>query len=416
MTTGRVRAAAARVDRATPASRERALDGLRALAIAGVVLGHWLVTALVLWGDGGLRVSSPLKHLPGLAPASWALQTLALFFLVGGYVAARGLRRARERAAGTSGGSGAADAEWLRGRLLRLGRPVVLALAAWGVLAAGLAAAGTPAATVRTGLLLALQPLWFIAVYLAVTTLTRWAVAADARFGAAAVAAPLAVAAACDAARFGPWGGHVPDAWGYAAVLPVWQAAYQAGVAWESGRLGRRGAGVLLAAGAVGLAVLPQLGYPVSVVGVPGAERSNSAPPTLMLPALGFVQIGAAVLLRGPVERLLRHPVPWAATVLVNVGALTVFCWHLTAVVLVSAAGAAVGGVLPGLTDTPDGPGWLLARACWAGAFALVLAALWAAARRFEGPWRGTVLGLRPARAVVAACAATALAIAAALL
>ena len=39
---------ARRIDAATPPQRDRAVDALRALAIAGVIGGHWLVTALVL--------------------------------------------------------------------------------------------------------------------------------------------------------------------------------------------------------------------------------------------------------------------------------------------------------------------------------------------------------------------------------
>ena len=55
-----------RFESATPHGRDRAVDALRALAILGVVLGHWLVTALVVGDDGSLRVASPLKHLPQL--------------------------------------------------------------------------------------------------------------------------------------------------------------------------------------------------------------------------------------------------------------------------------------------------------------------------------------------------------------
>ncbi|MFF3146672.1 acyltransferase, partial [Streptomyces sp. NPDC057927] len=52
---------ARRVDAATPAERDRAVDALRAFAILGVVLGHWLVTALVADG-GALHTASPLQH------------------------------------------------------------------------------------------------------------------------------------------------------------------------------------------------------------------------------------------------------------------------------------------------------------------------------------------------------------------
>ncbi|WP_143661973.1 acyltransferase family protein, partial [Streptomyces glaucescens] len=102
---------AARLDAATPASRDRAVDALRALAILGVVLGHWLVTALVADGST-LRTDSPLRHLPSLAPVSWLFQTLAVFFLVGGQVATRGLASSRAR--------GESYGQWLRARLARL--------------------------------------------------------------------------------------------------------------------------------------------------------------------------------------------------------------------------------------------------------------------------------------------------------
>src|ERR1700758_1830546 len=90
-----IRGLAARIDAATPPHRERAVDALRALAIAGVILGHWLVTALVVTTGGpGSTVhdASPLATLPILTPASWVFQTLAIFFLVGGYSAAKSFR------------------------------------------------------------------------------------------------------------------------------------------------------------------------------------------------------------------------------------------------------------------------------------------------------------------------------------
>src|SRR6516162_1938400 len=88
----RARSLAARIDAATPAHRDRAVDALRALAIAGVILGHWLVTALVVTGGRtghALHDESPLATMPALTPVSWVFQTLAIFFLVGGYAAAR---------------------------------------------------------------------------------------------------------------------------------------------------------------------------------------------------------------------------------------------------------------------------------------------------------------------------------------
>jgi hypothetical protein len=55
------------IDAATPAHRDRAVDALRALAIAGVIGGHWLVTALVCGGSPHgtvLSDNSPLASMP----------------------------------------------------------------------------------------------------------------------------------------------------------------------------------------------------------------------------------------------------------------------------------------------------------------------------------------------------------------
>ncbi|NED51458.1 acyltransferase, partial [Micromonospora aurantiaca] len=73
--------------------RDHAVDALRVFAILGVVLGHWLVTAFVADASGrDLHVTSPLKTMPELTPISWIFQTLAVFFLVGGYSAAKARR------------------------------------------------------------------------------------------------------------------------------------------------------------------------------------------------------------------------------------------------------------------------------------------------------------------------------------
>ncbi|SFT40377.1 hypothetical protein SAMN05660657_00558 [Geodermatophilus amargosae] len=73
-------------------TRDRGVDALRGLALTGVVAGHWLVTAPGVPGavDGRVATGSPLREMPALAPVSWLLQTLALFFLLACWAAARG--------------------------------------------------------------------------------------------------------------------------------------------------------------------------------------------------------------------------------------------------------------------------------------------------------------------------------------
>jgi peptidoglycan/LPS O-acetylase OafA/YrhL len=365
-----------RVAVATPPRRERFIDGLRALAILGIVCGHWLVGALVPGTGGELVVRSTLRDLHWLAPATWLLQLLGVFFLVGGYSAAHSLNRARER--------GDSDAAWVRRRFLRLGTPVLAAITMVAIALPVAAMAGVPAGTLRVWAVLFVQPLWFVGVYAGITALTPYALRLDARFGAWAALALAAAVAAVDLLRYGP-----PQAgWlGYLTVLPAWLFPYQLGVAWARGRLSRPAAWTLLGAGAALFALLlARLHYPLSMVSVPGSGRSNSNPPSLLVPALAAAQAGAALLLAGPLDRLLRRPAPWAAVVTLNRGAMSIFCWHQTALVAVSAAGVALGRALPGLTTVPAGPGWLVARLGWFVVFAAALAGLVALVRRYEAP------------------------------
>src|SRR5215472_6821861 len=252
----RARSLAARIDAATPAHRDRAVDALRALAIAGVILGHWLVTALVVTsGRTGhaLRDQSPLAAMPALTPVSWIFQTLAIFFLVGGYAAARSY----------SGGYTA----WVRKRLVRLSRPVAALAATWALLATGLYLGGVSGSTLHTVLTLVLDPLWFLGVFVVLTALTPLAVAMVRRLGVLAAAIPVVVVAAADAVRFDLGG---PSWVGWINVVAGWLVPYLLGIAWARGAFpGRRGPAFMLAGGVAATAALVLwAGYPASMVGV----------------------------------------------------------------------------------------------------------------------------------------------------
>ncbi|WP_177001217.1 acyltransferase [Streptomyces sp. cf386] len=375
-----IRTGAGRVDAATPADRDRAVDALRAFAILGVVLGHWLVTALVVDGDGvGLHTASPLQHLPWLAPISWIFQTLAVFFLVGGHVATRSYRSARQR--GTTYG------QWLRSRLSRLFKPVAAVLTLWTVASVLLLLSGTDTATIHTLLKLALSPLWFLLVFAALTAVTPLLLHLNPLW-------PLAVVLHVDLLRFG----FGAPAWlGWVNVAAGWLVPYTLGAAWTRGELERRHGGplaraksrvgegwILLTGGAVATAALVAwAGYPASMVGVPGAGVSNLNPPTLAAVTFGLAQCGLALLLREPLRRAMRRPLAWAAVALVNLSAMTIFLWHQTALMATTAALLPTGH-LPGLHTLPDHLGWVAARLIWLPVFALALAVCWAAFRSYE--------------------------------
>ncbi|MFI9030415.1 acyltransferase [Streptomyces sp. NPDC053560] len=382
------------LDDRTPAHRDRAIDGLRALALLAVPTGHWLVGGFTLDADGALHNASPLSILGFFAPASWVLQLLGIFFLVGGYSSVLSHRRATER--------GQSTARWLSGRLARLGRPVLAVTAIWALLIAVLTAAGVPEATLRTGATLVVQPLWFVGVYAGVTALTPYCVRAARRLGPWAAAPLFASVAAVDFLRYGPYAAAVPSWLALLNLLPGWLFAYQLGVCWGERRLGHRTAWTLLASGTALFAILLLVfHYPASMVGVPGADRTNSHPPSLLVLALAAAQCGAAVLLRDRIAALLRRPALWAPVVVINLCAMTIFCWHQTAM-LMAAVPSAYAGPLPGLTTPPDSLAWLLTRLAWLPLFALLLVGIGALTRRFETPW-GAGRALRATAATLAA-------------
>ncbi|WP_371617105.1 acyltransferase [Streptomyces sp. NBC_00454] len=356
-----------RIDAGTPAHRDRAVDALRAFAILGVVLGHWLVTALTT-ADGGLRTTSPLAHMSALAPVSWVFQTLAVFFLVGGHVAAQGYESAR--------GRGVPYGQWVGQRLGRLFRPVAAVLVLWTVAAGGMLLGGVGTDTVHTLLKLVLSPLWFLLVFAALTAATPLVARLSPLW-------PLAVVALVDVWRFGLGG---PEWIGWVNVAAGWLVPYTVGAAWSRGAFARRTpAALLLGGGIVATAALVLWGgYPASMVGVPGAAISNLNPPTLAAVAFGLAQCGLALLVREPLARAMSRPRAWAKVALVNLSAMTVFLWHQTAMMTVTALGLLVSTDLPGLHTVPASPQWIAARLLWLPVFAAALTVCWAAFRSYE--------------------------------
>ncbi|MCI4044024.1 acyltransferase [Streptomyces sp. TRM75563] len=357
-----------RIEAATPPGRDRAVDALRALAILGVVGGHWLVTALVA-DSGTVRGASPLTTMPQLSAVSWIFQTLAVFFLVGGQVAAGSWASARKR--------GVPYGQWVGGRLARLFRPVAAVLVVWALAAAVMLVAGVGEPTVRALAKLVWSPLWFLLVFAALTALTPLVARLHPLW-------PLVVVLHVDLVRLGLGG---PRELGWINVVAGWLVPYclgalvaRGGLRGWAGRWGLLFGGASAAAGLVLWA-----GYPASMVGVPGGRMSNLDPPSLAAASFGLAQCGAALLLLGPLRRVLRRPAVWAVVAVVNLSAMTVFLWHQTAMIIVTASALLIAdGPLPGLHTVPDDAGWVVARLLWLPVFALALLGCWAAFRGYE--------------------------------
>ncbi|KWX03887.1 hypothetical protein TH66_12680 [Carbonactinospora thermoautotrophica] len=369
---------------ATPASRDRHADLVRLFAISAVVLGHWLAVVIVL-RDGRLVGQNALALLPWAHWATWVFQVMPLFFLVGGYANAASWRSRRER--GWNG------AFWVRSRALRLLRPTTLFVAVVTVGAFVARVLGVDPRLVDAAAWAAGIALWFLVVYLCVVALTPVTHAAHERWGPAVPAALVTGIALVDLAHLG-LGLPVVGSVNFALV---WLCLHQLGFAWRDGTLTRSPVTpwALALGGLAALVLLAVPGpYPVSMVGVPGAEVNNTSPPTLALLSLGVCQIGVALLLRGPATRWLRRPRVWTVVVAGNSVIMTLYLWHMLPV-LVGAVLLYATGLFP---QPPVGsPLWWVLRLLWVLVLAVVMVPLVAVLGRVErSPRRPVPPGVPP--------------------
>jgi hypothetical protein len=357
---------------ATPTTRRRHVDLLRAVAICAVVLGHWLLMTVERTADGRLIGYTALPGLTDVHHLTWVFQVMPLFFLVGGYANAISWTRHRER--------GGTAAQWLLDRSGRVFGPMTLLLlvTAGGALAAG--RAGVYPAFLTDVVAVVVLPLWFLVVYLGVIALTPAMLAVHRRVGLGAVAAMLAVVVVGDVLRLTT---GVELAAGASSVFG-WLAIHQAGFAWQDGslRLTVRRAALLLAGSVGALLLLTGVGpYPVSMVSVPGAAMQNPSPPSVALMVLAAAQLALAVLVAGPAERWMARRRPWAFVVGLNSVALTLFLWHMVAAFL-GALLLDAAGWLP--SADVGSSAWWLGRVPWIATLVVVMGLLVVTLGRLE--------------------------------
>lgn len=310
-----------------PRGRDRAVDVARLTALVVVMFGHCALLLATIDSDG-VRIGNLLGAIPALAPLTWIVQVMPLFFLAGGAAGAYGWH------------SGTAWGSWLFTRAQRLCRPVFWYLAAWtaALLVTGMALGPESAAGLGRE---CVALLWFLGVYLVVLAfvpvLTRMR---SGRAVGLVVAGLLLAAAAIDAIRIAV---GTPES-GVANFVIVWLIPVAIGVGYARRLIGVRAAlivavfafaaQVLLAGGAV---------YEVSLV-VTGTERmSNVSPPTLLL-ALHCTWMSCMfVAAAGPIRRWAARPRVWRAVAIGNGGAMTLYLWHIPAIAVAAFALHAVG-------------------------------------------------------------------------
>ncbi len=375
----------------TPPRRNRYADFLRAVSIGAVVFGHWLLTVPFATPDG-LAFTHIFHVAPGSRWLTWALQVMPVFFVVGGYANAASWESALR--------SGRGYGAWAAARLRRLVVPLLPLLVVWTAMAVAARQLGVDPAMIALGWKLAFVPVWFLAVYIMVVAAvpaTHWAWR---RFGLASFWTLALCAAAVDLIGFA--GGFPLARWTNYGF--IWLAVHQLGYLWRDGRLSGPTRSLPWAAG--GLLVLVLLvtvgGYPVSMISVPGEAVSNSRPPTLALLALGALHIGLLLAVERPVRRWLEGVRPWAATILVNQTIMTLYLWHVTAMVLVIGFSNLLDGL--GLGLAPGSPAWWVARPVWLLTLLAITCLFLLVFTRFESAARsGTARRLATWQAVVGA-------------
>ncbi len=139
------------------ASRDTGIDFLRALCVLGVVLLHAIMVGVTVT-DSGPVFANASDGTGWIAPLSWFLQVMPLFFVIGGFSGLLAYRRMHQRG-GTAIG-------FVAGRVHRLLRPAIFTIAVIALALALLTVFGVPADLIATAGFRYGQPLWFLGVFL----------------------------------------------------------------------------------------------------------------------------------------------------------------------------------------------------------------------------------------------------------
>lgn len=301
------------VAQATPADRDRAIDVIRIGSLLGVITGHTLMATSIIT-DEVFHWDNLLTTSVAFQALTWIFQIMPLFFFAG--VAA-----SVESYQGNWG-------NWLLKRCARLYRPVFSYLAFWAVALAVLRRIAPvhvyePVAGIST------QLLWFLGAYVlvlaAVPLLSRITTAARL---AGAVVVGYGTIAVVDVVRIN----DADLSWLGYANLTVWLLPGMLGVAYRRGLLRPPAAAVLgVAMLAVNMSLLRFGPYELSLVGIEGQHLKNMTPPSLLMAGHAIMLCAFAITAAPAIARWARRPRVWWLTVIGNSGAMTLYLWHMPA-------------------------------------------------------------------------------------
>jgi hypothetical protein len=382
---------------ATPDTRNRSVDFFRAVSMGVVAVGHWVGMVMVLDTDGELVTGNALEHVPSLWWITWIGQVMPLFFFVGGFASATSLLSAERK--------GMRPQDWVAHRLRRMMAPAAV-LAVFWLSALTIGRVVGQGAIVGAGAVAAAIPLWFLANYtidIAVAPHTfRW----FRRSPVQMLAVLGGVFVACEIANLA----GIP-------MLPQvnwvlgWLLFQVAGFAWQQGLL-PSGARLAALAGGLWVAAVAAIAlgpWPATMLHHGGLEHSPTHPPSAGFLLFGFAYCATAAVLTPHLNRWLRRSHrAWLATVAANSVAMSVYLWHMTAAVVVSAFVYFTGRV-PQVTVGSGA--WWMTKPTLIIASSVVLAAIVRNVMRIEreallappSGWRGTRSSILVAAAALSA-------------
>lgn len=293
-------------------TRDPAIDLVRCICLALVVVGHTMMVSPVLHPDGTVTTQNTLGDQDWFEPVIWVFMVMPLFFVTGGITGLQSWRRLQAR--------GGTAADFVRGRLRRFLRPAVAVLTAMflGFWLAGLL--GVHPQVVQLLAAGGAMPLWFLAAYLAAQLNIPVLAALHARSPWLTFVGLTVLVVAVDSLR-----GAIPEL-AYLNLLFLWWAVQQLGFLTADGRLDRLSrpalAGIALAANLL-MGVLAALGIYSNNMLV------NLNPPNLTLLLLGISQAALMQLARTALTAAGSAPRMRRVLTLAGSRSLTIYLWHL---------------------------------------------------------------------------------------
>lgn len=359
-----------------PRPRDLTLDLTRVVCVVLVVFVHVLFTGVGRADDGSLIIERTADHTPWFGAASWVLNIMPLFFVIGGFTARAGWASMRSR------GGGAAD--FVRVRLWRLARPALplfvffaVALGVARVLPLG-AGIDEMVDTIAIGVG---SPLWFLAAYMLAQACAPFMIRWHERRPLVPIVALAMAAFAVDVfvqkVVTEAWGmpridvtTYEPgsDLFGLPNVLFVWLLAQQIGFLMADGFFARRRWWQLAAIIVAGYGLILLL---VMVVPYSDSMLRNQWPPTVLMDVLAVMQAALLTLLHRPLTALMATKPAQAIVFVIGSRLMTIYLWHLPMIMILTG----IELLLPLPMPAPGGAVWWWTRPVF---LVVVLAAVWA--------------------------------------